>query len=451
VHSIDSTGLWYLPDSPNEQVAGTLRFSPQGGITLSLTGTLRTSAVIREAVEYPIIHGVIADSPYPGKMVTLVGSFQRRGRFTIPGFESEEIRANRAYIGSDYVAGEEQARFASIRASYVNLAEWSSLTGFRNFEPERDDRILTARYEPPLPIELWNDGQRHLQIEVDGRATTGGRRFEISERVELTLSDAAGFMPQPVLREIVFPFGDFLTFAVDRPSPVDDVVFLGEQAGHRRPSFNLLFEPVYRAREDQAFSRSGMLFGWDDIRHSHPDVIQRWFRLRSRFKVALDVYFGLLYGPPLYLETRFHLLLTALSRLLAGRTPDEPIRGALDTLRHATQDSIGERWLDMLPGLDHLCLPQNLSAFLDRYRELAPGLGGDADSFVTSVADMQRRLFDDEDTNETRSPVRLLRIVERLTLVAKIAILEHLGFSHEEIVSFVSQHPTYPYLTRQRP
>ena len=98
MHSIDSAGLWYLPNAPNEQVAGTLRYSARTGITLSLIGAFRRASHGLERIEYPVIHGVIRNSPYGGKLlVTLLRCFRKRGSIAIPGFESEDIRANRAY------------------------------------------------------------------------------------------------------------------------------------------------------------------------------------------------------------------------------------------------------------------------------------------------------------------------------------------------------------------
>ena len=442
--------MWYLPDSPNEHVAGTLRYSPRTGITLSLIGAFRRASHGLESMPYPVIHGVITNSPYRAKsLVTLLRCFRRRSSIAIPGFESEEIWANRAYVGTDHLLGEELARFVSVRATYAHLSEWSGLTGPRNFPTEREGRELIARHTPPPAVQLHGDDGRLLSLEVDWTASTHGRRFEITEHAQLKLSDAAGFTPEGVLREIVFPFGDFLTFAVNAPSPVEDVEFEMERTAGDRPgrSFNLLFKPVYQPADEPETSSPDMLFTWGDIGPRYPDLVERWFRLRRQFATASDVYFGLVYGPPAYLETKFRLLLTALSLLIAGRTPDDAIREAIDALRRGINDPGTARWTDMLPSIDELALPDRLRDLLGSYRQLTGVVGRDVEVFLTNLTAMNRRLFAHESPGEMRPSLFLM--VERLTQIARIAILEQLGLSPAEIIALVTQTRQYHYLASQ--
>ena len=451
MHSIDTTGFWHVPDAPDAPVAGTLRYTPQHGITLSLIGTLSGASHGVEHITYPIIHGIIADSPYPEKkLVTLVNCFRRRGTIAIPGFQSEEIRANRAYISTEHLVDEDFARFVSVRANYAHLAEWSDLTGFRNFTRDRPAReVVIVRYEAPPPVELSID-RRNVHLEVDWFESQRHRRFEITEQVQLTFSDAAGFTPQQILRELIFPFADFLTFAVDQPSPVDDVMFVSESrgGGASRTFANLLFQPVYLPGDERLPSRWDMLFARDEVASTHPSVLNDWLRLRSRFEAPFDVYFGLLYGPPVYLETKFRLLVTALGLFLAGRVSDQSIRDTIDTLRSATSNSADGSWIDMLPSVEELCLPKSLHTLIEGYGELATPLGQDADRFVAGVIEMKRHLFERRITTGTRNS-QLLLMVERLILLTKIVILEHLSFSHAEILASVSKSKTYQYLMQQ--
>src|SRR5688572_2934858 len=98
MRAIDSPGMWHLPDNKDGNVAGTLRYSPQSGLLLTLTGSFGDDLSSKESDTYPIIHGVISDSPYDGRFVTLVDCFRKRVTLAVPGFASEEIRANRAYV-----------------------------------------------------------------------------------------------------------------------------------------------------------------------------------------------------------------------------------------------------------------------------------------------------------------------------------------------------------------
>jgi len=447
---IDVDGSWHLPGERDRPVAGRLHYSPRHGLILSLIGSLGEGGFPRPDVpEYPIIHGVITESPYFGKLVTLVDCFRRTARLRIPRFISEEIWANRAYVGTRHLDGEGTSRFISLRASYANLAEWTGLTGFKGFvsEFDRSTGIISARYERPSPVELRIGKADNPRLEVRPTTSTGHHRFEISEEVQLIFSDVAGFAAPDVQRDLISPFEDFLTFAVDRPSPLEDVTFVTEPPADTRPGdfVNLLFQPVY-VPPDEPTIHSHMLFTWTEIESIHRDVFREWLRFRSQFRAPCDVYFGLMYGPPDFLETKFLLLVTALSLFLAGRVPDQSVRDAVETLRRATPGSDSAGWIEMLPAPEELCLPQALRALIDDYRDLVtPALGNNPDTFVLDLMDSRRHLFTRQ-ASESRSGVRLLQTVEQLTLLTKIQILEHLGFSRAVITDFISRNRTYRYL-----
>ena len=450
MRTMDSTGLWHLPDSPNEEVAGTLRYSSRTGITLSLIGAFRGASHGLEGISYPVIHGVITDSPYVGKrLVTLLRCFRRRGKIEIPGFESEEIRANRAYIGTDHLAGEDLVRFVSVRASYTHLSDWSGLTGFRNFATNREEGNLIARYAPPPAVQLHADDEHRLTLDLDWTASTAYRRFEITERAQLKLTDVAGVKPEDALGDIVFPFGDLLTLAVNRPSPVEDIEFQMERTAsdRRGESFNVLFQPVYQAADEAATSSPDMLFTWTSVGTRYPDLVQRWFSVRRQFAVALDLYFGLVYAPPAYLEIKFRLLVSALGLLIADRTPDHTIREALERLRHSLQSPGTLSWIDMLPSIDELALPDRVRALLASHGDLARVVGPDVGVFLKNLVLVNRRLFTRERPGEPPPPLHLM--VERLAEVVRISILEHLGFAAEDIVAAMTGTRMYQYLANQ--
>lgn len=453
---IDSPGLWHLPDNERGNVAGTLRYSHQAGILLSLTGTLRDGLSSPVPDTYPIIHGVISQSPYDGKLVTLVDCFRKRAAWVIPGFASEEIRANRAYVGTRYLSSEEDARFVSFRATYSHLPEWSGLTGFRQrVRQDNAPGVIAVPYDRPAPLELCATDTRSVRVEVSVATDQGLRRVTIRERVELRGSDAAGFAPLVLLRTLVSPFQDLLTFAVDTPSTLNDITFTTEPTGGRPvgDSVNLVFQPVYHRPDDHAtLVPSDMLFRWADIEASHPDVLPAWLRFRNDFKAPCDIHFGLAYGPPAYIETKFLLLVTSLSLFLAGSVPDQEIRDAIESLRRAAPSPHKKLWIDMIPSAEELSLPQTVSALIEEYRELLlPAVQNNSNDFLVELVDVKAQLFRLQEASRTSRDmqIRLLQMIERLNLLTKVQILRSLGFSRTEIVALVSDNRRYRNLARR--
>jgi hypothetical protein len=450
-----SQGFWYLPTKPKDIVAGTLTYSLRDGLLLSLTGTLADD-LGRAPSPYPLIHGVVADNPY-GRLVTLVDCFQRRSTLAIPGFASEEIRANRAYVGARYLFDEERSQFISVRATYSNLAEWSGLTGFRSFLAEPSSPgIISAQYQTPAPVELTLEDERQVRVEANASAAQGGRRFEINEQVDLTLSGIGHLSPLDTLRTLIFPFEDFLTFAADTPSPAQDIAFIAEATDDQvhKQSVHLLYQPVFQTREERRAPVSmDMLFTLAEMSSSHPDLLRTWLRFRKEFEAACDVYFGLQYATPAYLETKVLLLQIALGLFLVDRVRDGAIRDELASLTHAFSTLRDRTWLGILPTAEELSLPWGVFALIQDYREiLVPALGDDAEQFVTNLVTARHDLFHNRYAPETRrsTQLRLLHLIERLGFLVKVRILECLGFSREEISGLLSRNERYLNLAAGR-
>ena len=100
----EAAGFWHLPSSPLHKVAGILRYSAEDGLRLSLTGTFGEGmSSERKVHNYPVIHGIVNDSPC-GRAFTLVGCFRSMLSVRMPGFATEEIRANQAYGGEHFLS-----------------------------------------------------------------------------------------------------------------------------------------------------------------------------------------------------------------------------------------------------------------------------------------------------------------------------------------------------------
>src|SRR4051794_31946823 len=93
----ETSGLWYPYDDPNNAVGGTLKFDDKG-LQLVLLGTFR-QGWSPEAERYPVIHGVVGESPY-GAFVTLIDNFRTAQKFNMVGATSEKIRCHLAMVGN---------------------------------------------------------------------------------------------------------------------------------------------------------------------------------------------------------------------------------------------------------------------------------------------------------------------------------------------------------------
>ena len=113
----EASGLWYPFDDPANAVGGTLKFDDKG-LHLFLLGSFRQGwSAQRE--RYPIIHGVVGQSPY-GAFVTLIDNFRTGHQFNTVGATSEKITCNIATVGNCHLPAE-ATRFESAGARLLIL------------------------------------------------------------------------------------------------------------------------------------------------------------------------------------------------------------------------------------------------------------------------------------------------------------------------------------------
>jgi len=444
VRPFESQGLWYLPETPKDLVAGTLTYSVDDGLILKLTGTLKEATGPIGATNYPVIHGFVRDSPY-GRRVTLVDCFQRRSTFAIPGFASEEVRANRAYVGAHHLTTEAESVFTSFRARYASLGEWTRLSGLRELSHSREkSHQISVHYREPEPLRFGVDGHA-LLIEAGAKWVHGSDEFSITEKPYITI-DRLHTAPREALHTFVHPFQDFLTFASDRAIAIEEIAFFGDSKTTPEP-VHLIFQPIYRQDPDSSqLSYTDMLFTWPDIAQSHSDIVEKWLRFRREFQSACDVFFGIQYAPPAFVEMRFLLSTIALGLILPRQVGSSGVHLSIERLRQEFTSERDRRWLDILPTEPELSLPWTAFAFVNEYRELLrPVVGEDVEAFITHIVDTRHHLFHRGigDRINPDKGLRLWQLSEKTGLLVKIAILNALGFSRDEIVSLVSHSRRY--------
>src|SRR5205823_1677743 len=137
------------------------------GLRLSLTGSLSESV---GAQSFSLIHGVLAQSPYDGRCVSLMDSFQTRFSLSMPGFAIQDIRSNYAYI-ADGIIDESHLKFSKVQLHLNCLSEWVDVTGIEQVqEPNAETQEthgITLIYKQLKPIILSSHDVR-IAIEFYG-------------------------------------------------------------------------------------------------------------------------------------------------------------------------------------------------------------------------------------------------------------------------------------------
>jgi hypothetical protein len=310
MRSFETHGLWSLPGAASP-VAGTLRVSRGGDLRLSLLGSLGPPGGVHKKKEHPVILGSV-DGPM-GDEVTLAGCSVTRTRFGPPGTVREEYRAQRGFFGASLGEPSDLA-FRRVQLRVGGLGAWARpLSGLREGglggRPGGEEAPLLY-YTTPSPVGgRIADGEISLGFGLTSSSTR--RRYTYAEHPGVVLTCDHPLSEGEIHRRLVYPLQNLMTFACDRAQEVKEVSLWREDilapAGEN-PEIRLVGARVFPEAEDdeaEGVDPHELLFGLADVECEFAPFVERWLRLTSKYSDACDVFFGLMYGPPAYLDVTF--------------------------------------------------------------------------------------------------------------------------------------------------
>jgi len=453
----ETAGFWHTPDMPSRQIAGTLRYSAEEGLRLSLTGSFSEGfAVGGKTGKYPLIHGIVNDSPC-GKAFTLVDCFRTGWTVRMPGFATEEIRANRAFVGEDFLS-EDDFVFDSVSLEPSALDSWISTTGISLTPTDGDAIERGVRYLHPESVSFALNGQT-LKIGFGWTQSQSHRSYSLREKVSLKIEGLGQLSFEEISRQYTYPLQNFFTLATDHPNALSSVVLYNNNLhttdGERPSPIHHLAKPIYLLKEAQEDLQSDdMLFTYEDIQEYVPGVIKRWFAFADKFRPFCIPFFGLLYAPGTFVEGRFLTLVDSMVLFFCGvDAAHEAMTGALNEATTKIQLCCPDRnqlWLaDAMPTSADLELPWSLLKALDVHRDImAPLVGEDLEGFVDHVLATRKycRYRDPAFQENAAQAAKLYWLTEKLKLLVKLLILEWLGIPTELVTRLIKRNRLYAHL-----
>lgn len=453
----ETDGFWHTPDSPSRQIAGTLRYSPEDGLKLSLTGSFSEDfGSDRKPGTYPLIHGIVNDSPC-GNAFTLVNCFRTKRSVRMPGFATEEIRANRAYAGSDFLS-EGDLLFDSASLELSALDSWISTTGISLKPPTGEAGERQARYLRPENISFALDVQT-LKIVFGWSDSQSHRSYSLREKVGVKIENLGQISSERVFQQYIYPLQNFFTLATDRPNVLDSIVLCNSRlkATDDEQPFRIhyLAQPIYVLKEAKTWLQShDMLFTYEDVKDHLPNIFRRWFEFAQTFKPFCLSYFGLIYAPDVFVDTRFISLIESMVLLFRELNDrEESLDSALNDAVRAFQARCSRkesRWLmQVMPTLADVSLPWSLAATLDEHSSLmVPLIGESVESFVERVLTTYKycRYRDSALLENSAQGAELYWLIEKLKVLVKALILEWLGIPRELVERLIKRNRVYSHL-----
>lgn len=216
--TITETGLFWLPETPDETVPGRLEVDDDGVTTVDFLGSItplmkfqsrnpENGAVTMVRAEDPpnfVVHGVLMSSPNAVTLIDCWTPNRTQTRTKVRSIERQVVRAGRMVRG-DFITGND-AKFTGVRVRVDSIDSWASL------------RRVGFDETPAGGVSVYID-----PAQIEPAVTTQGAKLELHEDV---VSQTRGSVEGTVKRTVWVAVTDLdgLTFGEISSSYVTPIV-----------------------------------------------------------------------------------------------------------------------------------------------------------------------------------------------------------------------------------
>lgn len=448
--AFECTGQWWLPDDSEHRAAGTLRVSQNGEVRLWLVGALG-GPVGFGSKSHPIILGWVDKSPF-GDKVTLANCVLGGSSFGSSEKTRENYHAARGLFGAHLTTREELV-FKSASFRIAGVSEWAhSHTGFGPTQfPTSVERapLVTYAFCNPLVAEV---PEARLSLGVSLQRSDSQRERLFEETVTLDVNTESAKSPDDFNSAFGYPLQNLMTFVCDRPQEVEDfIVRPGEfPASVAAGDIHVVGARVQPEEDDgpEPVRHFQMLFTLQDVDFS--DFMGKWIRVTDKFASACNVFFGVQYGAPAFIDMAFPHVVQSLYLYhnrredgISDRAADEGrLKEILASLVSADADWIVDRLGPRpFPPL-HLILKK----LVEEHGEVMnPLISHRQDRFVNEVANAFKYVVfrEDEMWLVARHGADLYWTMQKLRFLFKSCLMGEVGFPREKIKSLFERNGLY--------
>ena len=331
IKEFEYKGKWWLPDKPEEQISGTLKYSPVNGAILDLIESFKKNRDINQLLQPDIISGNSSD----GKEITLHKCFETSFNIGSPGFTSSSFYANIVIIGQHFPKPED-IKFRNLSVNYQYFEEWSKIGVFSyHRNPGETFKKYEVKYEAPEPVEA----------KIDNFKISFAHNFNVSgdwlREVNLKRTTFIKIEPEHELhfeeyQNILYHLQNFLSLATMRAiyplsikatTEQNKIISPFSNGKVHYPSIDIFYNVMGKQDLSKKLTHYDMLFTFEDISGQFETYIQNWFGKADKLKPVYDLFFGTLYNPSMYLELQFLSLIQAIESFHRRRYGGEYLLG----------------------------------------------------------------------------------------------------------------------------
>jgi hypothetical protein len=463
------TGKWWLPEQPDQKVAGVLTYDPDQGILLRLIGgwdyevTLEmqngSAVTMGQLKQWPLVLGTASN----GQAVTLLDASATEAKRTYSVNKADDspdflhLTSATLMVGC-HLRSPNEAAFVAGAMCVENLTTWSERTGVetirtRKANPgDRSSEIGMTRLSPivarapGLSIKL-----HHLSSDAFAEFTRAGAIARVSEHASLEFNvdekqsldfwnDLAGSAADLLSLSSMKSCG-IMSMHLYLPATPESYPEDHPQR-NQRPEVQVYQRMVVKAQPNgKAVEKRDFVLTLND--RDFEELMPRWLAIRQKFAAARSMILGLQYVEGGYLENRVVTAVSAAEAMHRALDPEPPIPlsefKALRKSLLAHVDPARKAWLaDRLT--DHSNVPTLKERLLDLAERVgAPGsaLAADPDQWAKAAKDSRNTIA--HVGSSSHELEKLHAVVEVTSGIVILNLLHELGVQEDRLLLAVRQ------------
>jgi ApeA N-terminal domain 1 len=433
-------GVWWLPDQPEKQVAGTVSFDPIEGIVLDSIEGFEVEESEADVRKVDVILGILTD----GDEVSLHKC--NITKLTLPPKTFSAFRISYLIVGV-HLPHHQDLKFKTISVRYHNLDEWASkLYGFdieREWTNVQAPTTIKIRVPEDLKAKLNEQYQLKFVVASSFRPCLSPYKeivFRLFPSFYIEASEEA--VLDDFLRTIA-RLQDFITFGIGEPTHPIEIQAISEATKHHNP-VSIYYDTIL-PKDTRAVAASNMRFSLGQIKEQFEEVIQEWFKKAELLEPIYILYFGTLYAPGAYLHQRFLTLVQAVEayhRRVKGTTdlPEEDHKKRCEAILQSVPEKHQEWVKQKLQHSNEVSLRRRLNMLVDEHLSVLSEHIKKRD-FVNDVVNTRNYLthYDKSLENKAAKMLQLFCLCEKLKTLIEVCLLSELGFSREKIKSMMQK------------
>lgn len=462
----ECSGYWWMPDSSNNKVYGTLKFLPTEGYILKLmsffnqgTSFEKNKSFGKSAESTEIILGLNSE----GKDITLHNcTIYKRDILFEKDITILTYIVSFVFVGFHFEK-KEDIRFKSVSVYYHLLNEWVGISGIKqNTELDSEGKLIELNYNyNPLDKIKVNLRDFYLEIGWDLHSNfipnTGELKLKQTTFVKIEPQSSASF---DYFLTTCYNIQNFLSMGLRRAT--FPLIMEGKnenfyydlvlKKGKVYPNIKIFYSALGENDNKNSISSDHMLFSYSDIGDHLENCLNNWFNKKENLEPVYRLYFGTMYNSSMFLQNKFLNLIQCLEsyhrRIYGGKyCTDEEYKEIynrmLESLAYDIESDFREKLEGYLKYAHEFSLKKRLKSIIKILKKNEIYINPSFDKkghLISDLGDIRNELtHHDEISGKSEDFVKMSDYIEIMQRIIEICLLLELELPSEVFIELVKK------------